>query len=353
MDQPRRDTGRPPQPRPAPRPRVRSDAPRPGPLPDTGIVLGGPRRRSRSARAKRDDWILPLIGVIALVVGAGLMASWSSYKPPPPPARAAVTASSPVKITAPKITAGPTPFFATYGVLKLRLPVPVEAVTTVSFHQATFNHALPMASLAPDMSLANAKLIASQRRAVASGAATSAPAAAAAAAAAESSNVPWDTWRGSVIRLYRSGRTGKPDTAVDVGAAPGTAVIAPVDGTVVLVRAYKLYSKYDDYEVHISPSAASDVDVVLIHISDVLVQPGQHVTGGVTRLASVRLLSKLTDLQLRDYAADGGDHTHLQVNRLPASGMLWISTPAGVKAVPFASASQASTLPTGAAPGNE
>lgn len=224
----------------------------------------------------------------------------------------------------------------------------------MAFHQATFNHAVPMVSLAPDMSLANAKTIAAELRAVASGTATCAPSAAAANAAAASATVPKDTWRGSVIRLYRSGRSGKPDTAVDVGAEPGTPVLAPTDGTVVLVRTYKLYSKYDDYEVHIAPTGQTDVDVVVIHITEVCVQPGQRVEGGVTRIASVRKLSHLTGLQLKDYAADGGDHTHVQVNRLPQAGMIWISTPGGPKAVPFVTgAGAASSAAASSAPGNE
>ena len=348
-----RDTGRPRPPDPPARLRPRPRGERLAPAQDTGITLGSRSARGRRGGRTRDDWMLPLVGVLALLIGAALMISWSSYKPPPPLQLIAAATPSPVRLPVPKITAGPTPFFAAFDTLKLHLPVPSDAVTTVSFHQATFNHALPMTSLVPDMSLPTARLIASQKRAVLSGAATSAPAAHAAAAAPELSALPADTWHGTVIRLWRSGRSGKPETAVDVGAAPGTAVIAPVDGTVVLVRTYKLYSKYEDYEVHISPSARTDVDVVVIHITDVLVHDGEKVTGGVTRLASVRLLSKLTGLQLRDYTADGGDHTHLQVNRLPQPGMIWISTPAGVKAVPFATSSQTATLPIGAAPGNE
>jgi hypothetical protein len=159
-------------------------------------------------------------------------------------------------------------------------------------------------------------------------------------------------WPGKVIRLWRSGRSGKPETAVDVGAAPGTPVVSPVDGTVVYVRQYKLYAKYDDYEVHISPTGSPGMDVVLIHIANVCVEPGQVLEAGITKVATVRKLSKLTALQLADYTVDGGDHTHLQVNRTPAPGSLWISTPKGPVAVPF-QGSQEQTSPTPEAEASE
>ncbi|HEX9092803.1 MAG TPA: M23 family metallopeptidase, partial [Coriobacteriia bacterium] len=181
-----------------------------------------------------------------------------------------------------------------------------------------------------------------------SAASGSGTASSAATASPQTPAPPPDLWTGKVIQLWRSGRVGKPNTAVDVGAAPGTPVLAPVDGTVVYIRTYKLYAKYQDYEVHISPTEAPNADCVVIHITDVCVTPGQRVEGGLTQLAKVRLLSKYTGLQLKDYTADGGDHTHVQFNRVPKPGSLWISTPAGEKVVPFMTASNVTTASTSA-----
>jgi len=113
---------------------------------------------------------------------------------------------------------------------------------------------------------------------------------------------------------------GSPTTAADIGGAPGTDVFAPVTGTVVQVRPYLLYEKYDDIEIHIRPDGADDLDVVLIHVTDASVEAGDRVTGGVTRIAAVRQMSGLIDLQLAGYTGDGGDHTHMQVNKMVEPG---------------------------------
>ncbi len=76
---------------------------------------------------------------------------------------------------------------------------------------------------------------------------------------------------------------GKPDTAADVGAKPGSAVFSPVTGTVVKVKKYKLYGKWDDYELHIQPDGHPGLDVVMIHVTDVCCRPGDRVLAGVTR----------------------------------------------------------------------
>lgn len=236
----------------------------------------------------------------------------------------------------------PTPEFATCGTLRLRLPVPADSVTAVAFHQSSLNHAVAMTSLVPEMSLGAAARLATQKRTATATVTPTTPATPTVTAAG--------IWNGQVVRLWRSGRSGKPETAVDVGAVAGTPVFAPVDGTVVYVRPYRLYAKYDDFEVHIVPRDAADVDVVLIHITDVRVSPGDEVKAGMTRVASVRRLSNLTALQLGKYTIDGGNHTHLQVNRLPRPGSIWVSLPTGSAIVPFATLAASSTPTASPAP---
>lgn len=127
------------------------------------------------------------------------------------------------------------------------------------------------------------------------------------------------------MRLWRTGRRGLPDTAVDVGALPGTPVFAPVDGKVVFVQRYKLYSRYPDFEIHIMPKDVSGVDVVLLHVDRVRVSAGDMVSAGITQIAVVRDLSMLSDIQLAEYTPGRGDHTHVQINRVPAPGSIWIT----------------------------
>ena len=347
------ESARPSRPDPRPRPRAqRVEA-----LPDTGIVLGQGRARTRrpTGPRRRDTWILPLIAVVAVVIGAALVIGWtrdgstaSAQRTGTEPAAeksGSVIADLARSIRNDDAKPEPTPVFASLGSLRIHLPVPTASVTALAFHQASFSHAMPLKTLVPIMSLQTAARIASQKRAIAAGTATATPAADASASAtaeASAAALPPGVWSGKAIQLWRSGRSGKPDTAIDCGAPPGTPVLAPVDGTVVYVRTYKLYGKYGDYEVHISPKELPDSDFVVIHVTDVCVTPGQEVVGGVTPLAKVRLLSKYTGLQLRDYPVDGGDHTHIQLNRLPKPGFIWISTPGGQQVVPFMTSSDAS-----------
>jgi murein DD-endopeptidase MepM/ murein hydrolase activator NlpD len=315
-----------------------------GPARDTGMTLRtsarSPRRRRR---VSRDPWLVPLL----IVVAAFLLAAVALARPGTtrPAELQAVATSRPTAETTIAKLVRPTPAFATCGALRLRLPVPAESVTAVAFHQSSINHAVAMASLVPEISTGAAARLAAQKRTASATVAPAAPATATVAATVTATAASSDVWTGRAIRLWRSGRSGSPDTAVDVGANAGTPVFAPVDGTVVYVREYQLYGKYPDFEVHIAPTGAADVDVVLIHISDVCVAPGDKVTAGITRLASVRRLSNLTTLQLGKYTTDGGNHTHVQVNRLPRPGSIWVSLPTGAAIVPFA-ALVASSAPT-------
>ncbi len=118
---------------------------------------------------------------------------------------------------------------------------------------------------------------------------------------------------GKVIRMWRD-RPGKPDTAADVGARPGSLVVSPVTGTVVKIKSYKLYGKWADYELHIVPDGYPSIDIVMIHIASPKVKVGQRAIAGITQVGTVRKLSdKVTD-QLAQYVKGGGDHVHLQVN---------------------------------------
>ncbi len=280
-----------------------------GPVRDTGLTVGGSARRNRRKR----PGLAPLFAVVAaLAIMVVLLASAAGNRAATPDIVPGATTTETTATTAAPAEPlrDPTPVFAAYRSLNLRLPVDPGDITAVAFHQASGNEALHMDSLVPDADMAAAAKV----KAVAPS--TSAT------YSAESSGAIETVWKGQVLRLWRSNRSGKPDTAVDVGADPGTTVYAPVTGTVLQVRAYKLYNKYPDYEIHIRPDGWPEVDVVLIHVDDISVTVGDHVVGGASRVACVRKMSDKIDIQLGGYTANGGDHVHVQLNQLAVPGKL-------------------------------
>lgn len=193
---------------------------------------------------------------------------------------------------------GETPLFAMFGDVKLRLPVNPDELTEIGFHQASYSYALSMSTPLADADMSDAR--ANRGTGRADGQPRGADA----------------VLQGTVLRMWREGGWGQPDTSADVGAAVGSTVISPVDGTVIKVKPYKLYNKWDDYEIHIQPNGHPELDVVLIHIDKLEVEPGDRVLGGVTPLAVIRRLDDKEPMQLRSYTplGDGGNHVHVQVN---------------------------------------
>jgi len=256
-----------------------------------------PRIRRR-ARIRRRRSPYPVLTLIVAALGLGVIAWMLTWDAPDPPGAEA----TPISASVAEPERIPTPRFASVIGIDLHLPIDPLAITALAFHQASGDRAQSMTALVPD---------------VPDPAAVDPEALAAQMAEAAGSD---DIWGGACLRLWRSGRGGEPDTAADVGAAPGTDVFSPVTGTVIEVRPYLLYEKHDDIEIHIRPDGAEDLNVVLIHVTDASVQAGDRVVGGVTRIAAIRQMSSVIELQLAGYTGDGGDHVHMQVNRAAEPG---------------------------------
>lgn len=276
----------------------------------------------------RDRRLHSDLAVGAAVVLLAASAALAARAAAPPPRRApAVRPAPPVAIqpfvprTDLKVRALPipTPLLASYRSLRLRLPVSAKAVTIIAFHQAGSQpSAVDLRSLVPIVksSTLTKRPAASQVE--------SEPDESAEIAGAEDELTEDDArsvYGGRVLRLWRSGRNGEPDTAVDCGAKAGTQVVAPVTGTIAAVHRYKLYGQYDDYDIHIVPQDGSQhVDCCMLHLTDPSVKVGETVIAGVTPIARVRNLAKWFDSQLDEYTHDGGNHVHIQLDRLPRSG---------------------------------
>ncbi len=204
-----------------------------------------------------------------------------------------------------------TPVFASYRSLQLFLPVLEAHLTEVAFHQASGVNALPMESYLPDADMT----------AAANKQGTGRPAPDPDAAPVASSADEPRVLGGEALRMWRASRRGAPDNAADIGAAPGSPVYAPVTGTILEVKTYSLYGEHEDIEIHIQPSGWPEIDLVIIHVIDPTVSVGDRVYGGVTQIASVRLLSDRVNHQLGDYTTDPGDHIHMQLNRVEKPGV--------------------------------
>lgn len=185
--------------------------------------------------------------------------------------------------------------------IDLRSPVAPADLTGVLFHQSATPWAYEMTTQLPEANMEEV----GTKRAV---------------------RVNHDQFQGSdwldceAMHIWRSqeeyGAYGM-DTSVDIGAKAGTVIRAPVTGTVIHLRDYRLYDELDDVEIHIQPEGRPDLDVVLIHTKDVTVKPGDKVEAGVTEIAAIRdIAASITDVQLGYYTEgdDPGNHTHIQVN---------------------------------------
>lgn len=280
-----------------------------GTVRDTGLALEGrlARARRQQERAKRRaiGWMLAAVLVVSMASFGWWNASERRAAADPfiPATPGSVSSSAAAHDTGSEPAfrqgrkpADPTPIFGAYRSLQLRLPVPVATLTEVGFHQAAYTYALHMTTPLAEADNSDTK--------DAHGTGRDADA---------QPTGPDAVLQGEFIRMWRS-RPGNPDSAVDVGANPGSAVFSPVTGTVIKIKEYKLYGKHDDYEIHIQPKGWPTIDLVIIHVTDLSVAVGDEVVGGVTRIAAVRKLSDRVHHQLRDYTGDGGDHVHIQLN---------------------------------------
>ncbi len=112
--------------------------------------------------------------------------------------------------------------------------------------------------------------------------------------------------------------------AVDIVAEPGTAITAPVSGTVARAGNYTLYCRYSDGYVVINPDGRPDLEVKLLHIQNVAVRKGQRVEVG-DRLASGPTTFPFRSQIDKLTAEPSWPHVHIEVvdpsvPRKPSSG---------------------------------
>ena len=119
---------------------------------------------------------------------------------------------------------------------------------------------------------------------------------------------------GDLVWYQLSGGTGSPTAALDVGAAPGTDVFSPVDGTVVGLTDYVVNNRTLGVRVDIRPVSAPSVLVSLTRLRpDPALTVGSPVAAATSRLGTVLDFSGVERQALARYTRDAGNHVTLQV----------------------------------------
>jgi hypothetical protein len=115
------------------------------------------------------------------------------------------------------------------------------------------------------------------------------------------------------LRWYRL--AGGATSALDVGAAPGTDVYAPVDGVVVGLSPYVVNGRRLGSRLQIQPTNAPSTVVVVSRLAaDPALTVGASVLSGSTRIGSVVDFAGVEKQALAQYTNDAGNHVTIEVH---------------------------------------
>jgi murein DD-endopeptidase MepM/ murein hydrolase activator NlpD len=238
------------------------------------------RRPSGAVRRARRRAVFTLVGLALVVVLA-----FTAFSPGGSPR---VGVSGPASASRLLPLPPPAPLLvAVQGALRIQLPVNVHALTAIGYHGAG-EDALP---LSPIGHQANEGLFSRAFHRIFGGG---------------GGGLPW----------YQLGGGGGPSTgSLDVGAAPGTDVYSPVDGTVVGLRSYILDGKAYGSVIDVEPSGEPSVVVSIAHLqADPALSVGSTLTAGTSKVGTVIDLSGVEKLALARYTQDAGNGPELEVH---------------------------------------
>jgi hypothetical protein len=103
-------------------------------------------------------------------------------------------------------------------------------------------------------------------------------------------------------------------SALDVGAAPGTDVYSPVDGTVVGIAPFVVAGHRFGSQIDIQPQNSPSLVVTLTQLRpDAALRVGNNVASGRTKVGMVVDLSRIERQALARYTNDAGDHVSIEV----------------------------------------
>ena len=126
---------------------------------------------------------------------------------------------------------------------------------------------------------------------------------------------------GHPVWYQLDGGSGPPTSSLDVGAAPGTDVYSPVDGTVVGIAPYIVDGRRFGSRIDIQPQSAPSIVVSLTQLrADPSLSLGSNVVSGATRLGAVVDLAKVERQALARYTNDEGNHVSVELR--PAASLV-------------------------------
>ena len=239
------------------------------------------RREARSARrARRFALLLLLAGILLIsVLLTAFGGSTKTSRPLPLDAAAASTQTRPF----PQV-------LAMHGTIRLQMPIAQGKRTAIGYHAAP-DGALALTPLGHQ---GNEGVLARVVHKVFGGGGGS------------------PTW-------YRL--SSGPTTALDVGAAPGTDVYAPVDGTIIGITPYVVAGHRYGSRVDIQPQSAPSLIVSLTQLkADPSLAVGVNVVSGATRIGLVVDLSRVERQALARFTNDAGNHVSVEVR--PAASLV-------------------------------
>ncbi|MDX1657948.1 MAG: hypothetical protein R3343_03930 [Nitriliruptorales bacterium] len=186
----------------------------------------------------------------------------------------------------PATEVAPTEVFARFDRLDLRLPG--EEVLLVGYHEASFSDALEIAPFGDAIANDNRTKFMPE---------------------SETAAGP------EYVILSSRGRPTPATSAVDVVMEDDVEVLAPISGRVREVRPYLLYGQHQDTRIEIVPDARPDLALVMIHVRDVTVRPGDVVEAGVTAIAGSANRFPFGSQIDRFFDPDRWPHVHIEVKR--------------------------------------
>jgi hypothetical protein len=176
---------------------------------------------------------------------------------------------------------------ASIGTLRIQLPINKSRVTAIGYHGGTVGSL----ALSPLGAQVNQGLIKRLWHTVIGGG-------------------------GGQPRWYQlPGGQGPATSALDIGAAPGTDVYSPVDGTIVGIDKVVVNGTVEGASVDIQPTGAPSLVVSVSQLNaDPSLAVGVTVTSGGSKLGTVRDFARVESQALARYTNDAGNHVLLEVH---------------------------------------